>query len=116
MFTQSGTKPMTAIDMSIQYVDTYNQWKGSDAVIVVGFGFGTDDEHINGILRTLVDVDEKELIVVTLGHKADVATVSQNIARTLKVNKRTNIKVIQVDHNGYTLDSNISWTQAIKNR
>lgn len=114
MFTQSGTKPMTAIDMSVRYVDTYNKWKCSDAVIVVGFGFGADDEHINGILRTLVDIDAKKLIVVTLGRGADADTVSKDIARKLKVNKRTSIKVIQVNHNGYTLDSNIAWTQAIK--
>lgn len=116
MFTQSGTKPMTAIDMSIRYVDTYNKWKNSDAVIVVGFGFGTDDEHINGILRTLVDIDEKELIVVTLGHGADAVAVSKDIARNLKVSKRTNIKVIQVNRDGYTLDPSVPWTQAIKNQ
>ena len=53
LFTQSGTKPMTSISMSIEYVDLYNSWKESDAIVVVGFGFGGDDEHINGILRTL---------------------------------------------------------------
>ena len=46
MFTQSGTKPMTSIDMSVRYVETYQAWRESDAVVVVGFGFGTDDEHI----------------------------------------------------------------------
>lgn len=114
MFTQSGTKPMTAIDMSIRYVDTYNKWKNSDAVVVVGFGFGADDEHINGILRTLVDVDEKTLIVVTLGRGADADAVSKDIARKLKVSKRNNIKLIQVNHDGYTLSSNVAWTQALK--
>ena len=39
MFTQSGTKPMTSIDMSERYVNAYNSWKDSDAVVVVGFGF-----------------------------------------------------------------------------
>lgn len=66
MFTQSGTKPMTSIDMSKQYVDTYNQWKESDAIVAIGFGFNVDDEHINGIIRTLIDIDDKQLIVVVL--------------------------------------------------
>ncbi len=37
---------MTSIDMSVRYVETYQVWRESDAVVVVGFGFGTDDEHI----------------------------------------------------------------------
>jgi hypothetical protein len=67
IFTQSGTKPMTSISMSVKYVDVYRAWKVADAVVVVGFGFGTDDEHINGILRTIVNDDGKDLKVVTLG-------------------------------------------------
>lgn len=38
-----------------------------DTVVVVGYGFGTDDEYINCILRTIVNDDEKDLKVVTLG-------------------------------------------------
>lgn len=37
---------MTSIDMSVRYVEIYQAWRESDAVVVVGFGFGTDDEHI----------------------------------------------------------------------
>lgn len=51
---------------SCQYVDTYKKWKQSDAIVVVRFGFGVDDEHINGILRTLIDSDNKKVIAVTL--------------------------------------------------
>ena len=84
MFTQSGTKPMTSIEMSMKYVDTYTQWKNSDRVIIVGFGFGTDDEHINGILRTLIDVDNKEITVVTLEKHQSDAAIAKDIARKLK--------------------------------
>ncbi|MEE3473643.1 MAG: hypothetical protein VZR24_23715 [Butyrivibrio hungatei] len=31
-----------------------------DTVVVVGFGFGTDDEHIDCILRTIVNDDGKD--------------------------------------------------------
>lgn len=48
IFTQSGTKPMTSIEM-IKYVNLYEEFKKSDAICSIGFGFNNDDEHINGI-------------------------------------------------------------------
>lgn len=45
IFTQSGTKPMTSIDMSIKYVDYYSKLRQSDFICSVGFGFNTDDER-----------------------------------------------------------------------
>lgn len=101
IFTQSGTKPMTSIKMSEQYVDLYRKWKESEAIVVVGFGFGNDDEHINGILRTLVNDDNKKLFVVkpTEGSKTD-NEFAQEIADKLKVN-RNNIKVFLVDKTGH---------------
>ncbi|MDE6435686.1 MAG: hypothetical protein K2L07_15840 [Lachnospiraceae bacterium] len=107
LFTQSGTKPITSIDMSCKYVDTYRSWRESDSIIVVGFGFGSDDEHINGILRTLVDVDDKKLIVV------DIEGSSKTIADKLKANKKNNVTFIQVDKQGITEAEGISWIDAI---
>ena len=116
MFTQSGTKPMTSIEMSMKYVDTYTQWKNSDRVIIVGFGFGTDDEHINGILRTLIDVDNKEITVVTLDkHQSDDA-IAKDIARKLKVTNVSNISIIQVDVNGINIQDKKIWTDALSSR
>lgn len=114
MFTQSGTKPMTSINMSICYVETYNEWKASDAIVVVGFGFGTDDEHINGILRTLIDIEDKKMIVVTLGSGENEDHMVKMIAGKLKVSKNSNIKILQVDKNGKVCGKGISWSEAIK--
>lgn len=116
MFTQSGTKPMTSIEMSMKYVDTYTQWKNSDRVIIVGFGFGTDDEHINGILRTLIDVDNKSIVVVTLDkHQSDDA-IAKDIARKLKVTNVSNISIIQVNENGINIQSKRIWTDSLSSR
>lgn len=113
MFTQSGTKPMTSIEMSMKYVDTYTQWKNSDRVIIVGFGFGTDDEHINGILRTLIDVDNKSIVVVTLDrHQSDDA-IAKDIARKLKVTNVSNISIIQVNESGINIQSKRIWTDSL---
>ncbi len=114
MFTQSGTKTMTSIDMSIRYVRTYNEWKVSDAIVVVGFGFGTDDEHINGILRTLIDIEDKKLFVVTLGYGESEEDIIKMVAGKLKVSKNRNIKILQVDKNGKVCGTGISWSEAIK--
>lgn len=109
MFTQSGTKPMTSIEMSKRYVETYTQWKESDAIVVIGFGFGIDDEHINGVLRTLVDVDDKKLIVVTLDEHKEDNDVIKDIAKKLKVLKNRNIKVLQVSTEGIVRNTSDRW-------
>ena len=106
LFTQSGTKPITSIKMSSDYVDTYRDWKKSDAVVIIGFGFGKDDEHINGILRTLVDVDDKKIIVVAL------ESTQNDIAKKLKNRKADNIRVINVNQSGFT-SNNQSWIAAL---
>ena len=98
IFTQSGTKPMTAISMSVKYVNLYSAWKESDAVVVVGFGFGADDEHINGILRTLVNDDGKELIIVT--KDSNTSAIAQQKAKALKIIDASKIKVIAVENDG----------------
>ena len=116
MFTQSGTKPMTSIEMSMKYVDTYTQWKNSDRVIIVGFGFGTDDEHINGILRTLIDVDNKEITVVTLDNHQSYDEIAKCIARKLKVTNVSNISIIQVDVDGINIQDKKIWTDALSSR
>ena len=100
LFTQSGTKPMTSISMSVKYVEMYQKWKESDAIVVVGFGFGTDDEHINGILRTLVNDDGKELKVVTLKREKAEEAEAKEIAGKLKVSDHKKIRMILVDRNG----------------
>lgn len=113
MFTQSGTKPITSIEMSIKYVDTYNSWKSSDKIIIIGFSFGIDDEHINGLLRTLIDIDNKEIIVITLNENKKNESLESKIAKKLKVTRRKNIKVIQVNPNGICIETDLLWTDKI---
>lgn len=76
---------------------------------MVGFGFGSDDEHINGILRTLIDVDNKKIIVVTLDTQQPDETIVRDIARKLKVSKAPNISVLQVDKDGNSVQDQQNW-------
>ena len=112
MFTQSGTKPMTSIEMSIAYVSTYQEWKAADKIVVVGFGFGTDDEHINGIIRTLIDSDDKNIEIVTIESGKTAKDLAKNYALKLKTLKCDNISVIQVDSQGKASDGRM-WTEII---
>ncbi len=111
MFTQSGTKPMTSIKMAMEYVDTYKKWKDSDTIVVIGFGFNADDEHINGIIRTLVDTDNKRLVVIRPQSTSSNDSIEKEIATKLKVRKKDNIEVIQVDEN--RMSNNKIWTDIV---
>ena len=112
LFTQSGTKPMTSIGMSINYVNLYNNWKDSDEIVIVGYGFGTDDEHINGILRTLVNDDEKTLCVVTLNEGKTEHETVVDISKNLKIMDYRRIRVLLVDKTGRIHGK--KWTELLR--
>lgn len=97
LFTQSGTKPITAIDMSIKYVQMYESFRESDAICCIGFGFNPDDEHINGVIRALVDEGKKLIVIRRGGRPAD--DVKREVADNLKLRNTDNIEAILVDGN-----------------
>jgi len=97
LFTQSGTKPMTSIDMAMRYVDFYERLKKSDFICSIGFGFNPDDEHINGIIRTLIDKDNKSLYIVDVEPENKEEDKRDEFVRKLKVINSNNIKLITVN-------------------
>ena len=112
IFTQSGTKPMTSIDMSIKYVDYYSKLRQSDFICSVGFGFNTDDEHINGIIRTAIERDGKHLVVIAPSKYETVEIRSQKLADQLKVSRVENIHYVIVDDER-RVDGEMLWTEYI---
>lgn len=111
MFTQSGTKPMTSIDMAEKYVNFYNEMKNSDILCSIGFGFNPDDEHINNIIRKLIDEDEKELVIFDVTR--DVHTKKSIIIKSLKIKNQNRIHVVDVDVNSRTKNDKI-WYQILE--
>ena len=105
LFTQSGTKHMTSIFKSCEYVDLYRDWKETDYIVIVGFGFNKDDEHINGIIRTLVNDDDKKVIIVGRN------TSEEEIVERLRIEKTDNITVCNVD--GQRTIENKLWIEYI---
>ncbi len=85
LFTQSGIKPMTSVDMSRRYVDFYDGVKESDALVVLGFGFNGDDGHINGLIRKACE-DEKTRVVIC-HYEADIDVFDVDAQRVSYINR-----------------------------
>ena len=115
IFTQSGTKPMTSIDMSMKYVSYYQSLKQSDFICSIGFGFNTDDEHINGIIRTAIEKDGKHLVVIVPENHEGVEVRAENLAKQLKISKVDNIHYVIVDSDR-KVDGTHLWTEYIVSR
>lgn len=96
LFTQSGTKPLTSISMSRRYIEYYDASKKSDVIIVIGYGFNADDGHINTLLRSLIDDEDKKLVVLDYNCN-DVGQRKKEILRSLRCDKKSNIHVVSVD-------------------
>ena len=105
MFTQSGTKPMTSIDMLVNYSDFYQKMKLADAICSIGFGFNSDDEHINGIIRTLVERDDKKLVIVSVENENE-RILKKRYARRLRISNIENIQIIKVNANNRKCEKN----------
>lgn len=114
MFTQSGTKPMTSIDMSIKYVDFYHKLMKSDIICSVGFGFNYDDEHVNGIIRTLIERDDKHLVVIQPNSEKSINEARSDLGKRLKITKSTNVHVIHVNPESRKNDEGKLWVECLK--
>ena len=96
LLTQSGIKPLTSVEMSRRYVDLFDSFKNSDAIISIDFGFNQDDGHINGLFRELIEVYNKKLIVVDIS--ADESKTQKEIKKKLRVGTNGgNIIVVSID-------------------
>lgn len=114
IFTQSGTKPMTSIKMSEKYVNLYQEWQKSEAIVSIGFGYNSDDEHINSIIRTLVEEDDKMLYVLEIDQNKDIEILEDELQKKLKISKRQNIKIILINNERNIIDQqNTSWIEYI---
>ena len=113
LFTQSGVKPITAIEVSCRYAELYYQYQQADAIVVViGFNFNSDDSHINTIFRDLVEQQSlKDLVEKKVKHliclsiepenKTSIKDQEQALCEKLRINQADAIKlvhVVVVDH------------------
>jgi len=102
LFTQSGIKPLTSIRMSERYVDLYNHLKSSDIVATVGYGFNVDDGHINGMFRSYIEDDEKNLTIFhytdKFGEQSELQ-LREHYQEKLRLKNADRLKIVEIDNN-----------------
>lgn len=101
-FTQSGIKPMTAIDISCLYTEMYSKFKEADIIVVIGFNFNSDDNHINTIISDLVENHNKTLVLITVYVDTEEALdeKKEEVRKKLRIDPteaQDRVKVLNVD-------------------
>lgn len=112
LFTQSGTKPMTSVHMSKEYVKVFDDFQNADVIFCIGYGFNPDDEHINGIIRELID-NGKHIVLIKPQRETSTTKEAYEIAKKLKTTHKENIQVLLVDQNRCVGDE--LWVQTVYN-
>jgi hypothetical protein len=114
LFTQSGIKPLTSIEMSRRYVELFDHFRRCDAIVVIGFGFHGDDGHINGLFRELIQTEQKDVFVCSYSpHGFNEAAVRSEYRKKLRLeHDLDNLHFIPVDQSRKTSDGQM-WYEAL---
>ncbi len=96
LFTQSGTKPMTSIKMSRRYIDFFDRCCEADRIVVLGYGFNSDDGHINTLLRSLIDEYGKKIDVIDYNCESCTSR-KREIAANIRCSNYESITVHNID-------------------
>lgn len=114
ILTQSGLKPLTSVTMSRRYVELFDAYANSDAIVVVGFGFQKDDSHINGLFRELIENHEKRLFIVSRSTNGTAEEQQRALRSKLRIANNFShlVTVVPIDSITRTSD-NKSWLEII---
>jgi hypothetical protein len=92
LFTQSGIKPLTSVSMFRRYVELFDKFSDCDEIGVVGFGFNSDDGHINGLFRELIEDKGKTVSIFHYG------SIQNNLyEEKLRISNAFNLKVVSAN-------------------
>lgn len=114
ILTQSGLKPLTSVTMSRRYVQLFDSYNNSDAIVVVGFGFNKDDSHINGLFRELIENHGKRLFVVSRDVDGTAEQQQRDLRKRLRIanNYSRSVTVVPVDSASRTI-GDVLWVDHI---
>lgn len=115
LFTQSGIKPLTSVKMSKRYVDMFNKFKESDIICACGFGFNSDDGHINGLFRELIEDYSKTICILHYvdGGNFHLKSVLNEYKEKLRLDSTSNLRIILVDRNRNEVESQRKWFEVL---
>ncbi len=116
LFTQSGIKPLTSITMSKRYVELYDKFVQSDIICIIGYGFNSDDGHINGIFRSLIEENQKEIVILHHSRhgEANIDAAKREYQRKLRLSSTRGIKVIPINSHRKTEDNKYWYEKLIE--
>lgn len=117
LFTQSGIKPLTSVKMSERYVNLYNRFKEADIICVCGFAFNSDDGHINGMFRELIEDCNKTVTILHYTEESSnsIRTIKKEYQRKLRLESLKGINIILVDENRVDINKDIIWFKSLEN-
>lgn len=103
IFTQSGVKPLTSITMSQRYVNLYEDFKKCDDIVIIGYGFNGDDGHINGMFRSLIEEENKNIHIFHYSNgNEDIQNLKRSYKNTLRLDSNKNLHIHLIDENRQT--------------
>ena len=114
ILTQSGLKPLTSVAMSRRYVDLFDKFSNSDAVVVIGFGFNKDDSHINGLFRELIEIHRKPVYWVCRVNDGAADAQQRDLMKKLRLSHefRSYVRVVPVDTETRCINE-VAWSSHI---
>ncbi|KYH32228.1 hypothetical protein CLTEP_22720 [Clostridium tepidiprofundi DSM 19306] len=118
LFTQSGIKPLTSVKMSERYVDIFNKFKDADIICVCGFAFNSDDGHINGMFRALIEDEGKMVYILHYAPNGSQSSkkVETEYKKKLRLESCEGLKIIQVDKNRCCNENQLLWYEVFEDK
>lgn len=117
MFTQSGIKPLTAVSISRRYVDLYDSFKQADHIVVIGFGFQSDDGHVNGVFRDLIEMEKKKISILHYTSGSESQTVlKRKYAEKLRLSSDKFLDIICVGSDRKIIGTDDMWYEYLINK
>ncbi|EIB6825494.1 hypothetical protein C8043_RS16295, partial [Enterococcus faecalis] len=103
IFTQSGVKPLTSITMSQRYVELYEKFKECDSIAIIGYGFNGDDGHINGMFRSLIEEEQKNIHIFHYStKKLSPPNIKTEYKKKLRIDSTQNLHVHLIDNRRFS--------------
>ena len=91
LFIQSGIKPIVDAVQINEYAKMLQLLRDSEQLVIVGYRLNSDDNHINGIIKTYLN--QKEVVYLDF----DKGTTENDILKRLRLDTNKNLKYIKID-------------------
>lgn len=89
--------------MSQRYVELYEKFKECDSIAIIGYGFNGDDGHINGMFRSLIEEENKDVHIFHYStEKMNQSSLQRMYKNKLRIDSTQHLHVHLINHQRYT--------------